>query len=115
MAGPENPEFFPDIKEKTAVFEQCSQVIWMARGLNPFLTPKENRWQIPVKTFFEKDGTYINFQNEEVQIKKKALISREALSLEEIAKVLKGEDIHLKGERPYFKQNQFLDNTRKLW
>lgn len=115
VAGPENPEFFPDIKEKTFVFEPCAQVVWMARGFNPFLTPKENRWQIPVKTFFEKEGAYTNFQNEKAQIKKQALVSREALSLEEIAKVLKGEDIDLKAERPYFKQNQFLDNTGKLW
>lgn len=115
VAGPENPQFFPDIEEKTSVFERCSQVVWMARESNPFLTHQKNRWQIPVKTFFEKDGTYVNFQNEEVKIKRRALFSREALSLEEIAKALKGESINPKTERLYFKQNQFLDNTQKLW
>ena len=115
VAGPENPQFFPDMEEKTALFSQCSQVVWMAAVPNPFLTPRENHWQIPLKTFFEKDGTYINATEQAQRIKKIQAFSSQALSLEEVAGVLNGEEMNLKPDRPYFKTNQFLDNKEKLW
>ena len=115
VAGPENPEFFPDMKEKTAVFEQCEQVIWMAAKANPFLPPKAHFWQIPVKTFFEKEGTYINAVGENQKIQKFQLYSPQALSLNEIAGILSGERVALRPDRPYFKNNQFLEIKEKLW
>lgn len=115
VAGPENPQFFPDMEEKTALFSQCSQVVWMAAVPNPFLTPGENHWQIPLKTFFEKDGTYINATKQAQKIKKIQAFSSQALSLEEVAGVLNGKEMSLKPDRPYFKTNQFLDNKEKLW
>ena len=115
VAGPENPQFFPDMEEKTALFKDCNQVIWMATAANPFLTPKENHWQIPTKTFFEKEGTYISANKQTQRIKKVQLFSSQALSLVEIAKALNGESVNIKPNRPYFKNNQFLDNREKLW
>ena len=115
VAGPENPQFFPDMEKKTSLFSQCSQVIWMAAVPNPFLTSEENHWQIPVKTLFEKEGTYINAKKQAQEVKKIQLFSSQALSLDEIAEVLNGEKVNTKADRPYFKQNQFLDNNKKLW
>lgn len=115
VAGPENSEFFPDIKEKTAVFEQCGQVIWMAARANSFLPPQENFWQIPVKTFFEKEGAYTNANGETQKIQKFQVYSPHALSLKEIAEALSGESVTFKPDRPYFKNNQFLEIKEKLW
>ena len=115
VAGPENAEFFPDIEEKTSVFDKCNQVIWIAPASNPFLSPKENHWQIPVKTSFEKEGTYINATGEIQKIKKIQLLSSQALSLTEIVRVLNGESVDTKTDSPYFKINHFLDSQEKLW
>ena len=87
----------------------------MAPGPNSFLSPKENHWQIPVKTSFEKEGTYINATGETQKIKKNQLLSSQALSLTEIVRVLNGESVDTKTDRPYFKNNQFLDSQEKLW
>ena len=109
VAGPENPQFFPDTAAKTKVLEACCQVIWAAAIGNPLLSFKKGRFQIPVKTFFEKDGTYINFQGERGEIRRRALFAPEALSLTEIAALLQKQDPPLPWERPAFKQNQFLE------
>ena len=114
VAGPENPQFFPDIEAKTKVFELCGQVIWAAPAANPFLSFKKGRFQIPVKTFFEKDGSYLNFQGEREEIRRHAQFALEALSLTEIAAALKSEKPPLPWERPQFKQNQFLEKHGKL-
>lgn len=115
IMGPENPNFFPDLKEKTALFTNSQTVIWMAPGPNVFLPPKSEFWQIPVKSFFEKSGTFQNVKGLEQKISAIEPIIPEALSLEEVVKALKEGAVKKPLYEPYFKQNQFLSHKEKLW
>ena len=115
VAGPENPEFFSDSEEKTAFFTRSKKVVWMAPGPNQFLPPHVGFWQIPVRSFFEKSGTFQNAKGLKQKISKVQSVISEALSLLEVTEVLKGEELQKPLYTPYFKHNQFLSRKEKLW
>ena len=52
VLGPENPDFYPDIKEKTEVFSQCENLVWMGLTENKFLPPKEGFFPNPYEIVF---------------------------------------------------------------
>ena len=52
-----------------------------------------NVWQIPTKTFIEKEGTFINFQGTEQKIKAAITIVEEALSLVEAGQLMRGQEL----------------------
>ena len=115
ILGPENSNFYPDIKEKTEFFSRCEQLVWMGLAANQFLTPKENVFQIPIKSFFEKDGTYTNHKNLQQKLKKIQTLNSQAVSIQDCIRFFKEESVNERQEHPYFKQNQFLDNKEKMW
>ena len=115
IAGPENPEFFSDLEEKTDLFIRSRRVVWMAPGPNVFLPFKAGFWQIPIKSFFEKNGTIQNIQGLRQKIRAIQPIIPEALSLGEVTGILKGEEVKKPLYEPYFKYNQFLSRKEKLW
>ena len=87
----------------------------MGLAENQFLTPKENVFQIPIKSSFEKDGTYTNHKNLQQKVKKIQILNLQAVSIQDCIRVFKEESVNKKREHPYFKQNQFLDNKEKVW
>ena len=115
VLGPENPIFFPDIKEKTEIFSQCEQLIWMSLVENQFLPPKKNYFQIPMKSFFEKEGTYTNHKGIKQKGNRIQALSLQAVSIQDCIQFFKEDIVELKKEHPYFKQNQFLNDERKAW
>ena len=115
VAGPENQNFFSDLEEKTRLFSAGKTVVWMASCPNPFLPPGRGAWQIPVKSFFEKSGTFQNAKGVKQRISAIQPIIPEALSLEEAVQILKGEPVKKQPFRPYFKHNQFLNRKERLW
>ena len=115
VLGPENIKFYPSLKQKSAVFSQCQKLIWMSVAFNSFLTPQKNFWQIPMKSFFEKTGEYTNFKGLKQKVEKTQTLVPQALDVDEFLKILKEEEYALKRTRPYFKNNQFLEKTDKLW
>ena len=115
VLGPENPDFYPDIKEKTEIFSQSEQLVWMSLVENKFLAPKENFFQIPIKSFFEKTGTYTNYQGLKQKVTKTQTFSSQVVSVQDCIQFFKEDSLDLKKEQPYFKQNQFLDNEEKIW
>jgi len=113
VAGPEIQSVYPDMAAKIEMFAKARSLVWMAPGSHPSLeSPSMTVTQIPVKTFFEKVGTYTNFQGREQRTKIGREIIPAALSLTEIAQALvaspsqtKGsQDCHPRGE---LKQNHF--------
>ena len=115
-AGPENPQFFPDLEEKTALFTRSSRLtVWMSARPNDFLSPKKNHRQIPLKSFFEKSGTFQNAKGREQKISAVQSVVPEALSLVEVIQALKGDPMKKQRDIPYFKHNQFLNRKEKLW
>ena len=115
VLGPEHFNFFPDLKEKSKIFSKAEQLVWMSQSENNFLSPKKNCFQIPMKSFFEKKGTYVNYQGIEQRIQKGQNLSSQARSIQDCLHFFKGESVDLKKERAYFKQNQFLDKAQQVW
>ena len=100
VAGPENQKVYPDIEKKLKYFESyCKEVIWWTAHPLP---DSQKIWQISAKTFFEKDGTFINFAGIVQQIKAISSFVPSALSLSESVTVLKGEELQ-KTEPPFLK------------
>ena len=115
VLGPENLVFYPDLKLQTQVFSQAKALLWLGLVKNDFLESKNNFFQIPLKSSFEKTGTYTNHKGLEQKIEKIKSFNPEAVSLQEMIQLLKSKDFELKKDRPYFKQNQFLNQPRKVW
>lgn len=115
VLGPENLEFFTDIQEKTKVFSKCDQLVWMSLTQNQFLPFKKNFFQIPMKSFFEKDGSYTNYKLVTQKVQKGQRLSSQAVSVEDCVQFFKEAKMLSATESPYFKQNQFLNNKHKVW
>lgn len=47
-------------------------------------------WAVPIKTYFEKDGTYVNAQGKSQFVKKAGIIVSEALTVSQAAEMLQG-------------------------
>lgn len=93
VAGPEIQAVFPDLDEKIGMFSQAENIIWLSSGKTESLEGvSANVWQIPMKTFIEKNGTFINYQGKKQNIKASVTIVKEALSLEEAAQLLRGQE-----------------------
>ena len=116
VAGPENQKAYPDITQKVKYFEQYAQNIiwWTAHPLS--VSDLKRTWQIPTKTFFEKEGTFVNFAGLAQKIKPVHVLAPSALSLSESVSLLKGEG--LKPKTPSFlnpmKTNYFPERKQVL-
>ena len=115
VLGPENLIFYPDLKEKSKLFSQAESLIWLGLVKNEFLACKKNFFQIPLKPSFEKAGVFTNYKGFEQKIKKIHSFSSQSVSVQEIIQFLKSDNFNLETDRPYLKQNQFLNNKRQIW
>ena len=116
ILGPENQNFYPDLRERTAVFSQWKILIWMAVGENPFLPPKRGFWQIPLKSSFEKNGSFISAKGLTQKIKAVQTLAPQALYLQNCLQFFKEGSLEpQKQSHPYFKTNQFLEQKEDLW
>lgn len=94
VAGPEIPAVFPDLDEKVGLFSQVENLIWLSPAKTESLNGiSANIWQIPVKTFVEKDGTFLNFEGKQQKIKAAVTIVEEALTLTEAGQLLRGQEL----------------------
>ena len=93
VAGPENQWTFGDIHERASAFAKASLVVWLsACQVEEIEQVKGHFYLIPLKTFAEKSGTFVNFQGKEQSFEKVDLFIQEAFSLVEITRILKGEE-----------------------
>ena len=115
VLGPENTHFYPDLKEKSSIFSQCKNLVWMSTQFNSSLKAKNNFYQIPMKSTFEKAGEYTNFKGLKQKVKKIQTLVPQAVSVQEFAQIFQGKKQDLEVTRSYFKHNQFLDKKEKLW
>lgn len=65
-----------------------------------------NVWQIPMKSYLEKDGTFVNFKGLAQKIKKVTTIVNEALSLTDAAQLLTGQNLIFRAEPSTFVEVQ---------
>jgi NADH-quinone oxidoreductase subunit G len=112
VAGPENQVVFPEYNDKLNELSKAQNLIWMQSGKNEALSAlKGNVWIIPMKTFVEKDGTFINFSGLEQKIKKVTTVVSEALTLTEAALLLAGKNLAMPTTQPFLPNNQRPDQV----
>jgi NADH-quinone oxidoreductase subunit G len=93
VAGPENQEVYPDMKERIAELAKAANLIWLTAGKSPTLDNLANICQIPLKVYVEKNGTFVNYKGREQKIKKGFVIVGQALTLEEVAQLFSGQEV----------------------
>jgi NADH-quinone oxidoreductase subunit G len=87
VAAPESQAAYPDLNTKLATFKKAGDVIWLTACKNEAFNGF--KWQLPVKGFVEKAGTYTNFKGLEQKVRAGFTIIPHAISLTEFAGGLK--------------------------
>ena len=106
VAGPENPAVFPDLTSCLEEFSKAETMIWLSAakitGVSSALSETYSlwphsplTWQIPIKTYTEKNGTFINFEGRKQKIKAITPLVAGALSLSEVSQLLAGKTLDL--------------------
>jgi NADH-quinone oxidoreductase subunit G len=101
VAGPENQIWFPELKAKIQELSHAENLVWMQTGKNQDLesmTGPKNVWLIPMKSFVEKDGTFINVQGLERKFKKATTVVSEALTLAEASQLMFGKQMIVRAD-----------------
>lgn len=99
VAGPENLQFFPDLGAKVSEIAKAQNVIWLQSPKSTDLESlRSNVWIIPMKSFVEKEGTFINHAGIEQKFQKVTTVVSESLSLSEASDLLAGKQIMIKPE-----------------
>ena len=86
VLGPENQAVYPDLENKVNLFKKANHVIYMTPTKS--ILYEDFDWQIPLKSFVEKSGTFINFNGIEQKIDVGTIIVKNALSGKDVASIL---------------------------
>ena len=109
VAGPENQSVFPDLSAKIKLLAKAKNLVWLTSGKNQDLESLAgNVYLIPVKSFVEKEGTFINHAGLEQKFKKVTTVVSEALTLTEAAILFSGKNLQL----PVVSET-FVESTRR--
>jgi NADH-quinone oxidoreductase subunit G len=94
VAGPENLAVYEDMSEKIQLLGGVQNLIWTTACKSEFFEKLDNNvWLVPMKSYLEKDGSFINQQGLEQKFKKATTIVSEALTLSEASYLLSGKNI----------------------
>ena len=97
VAGPENQVWFPEMKKVIDLVSQARNLVWMQTGKSTDLEALTgNVWLIPMKSFVEKDGTFVNFKGLAQTFKRVTTVVSEALTLTEAGALLVGQNLMVK-------------------
>jgi len=97
VAGPEDQVWFPEMKEVIELVSKAKNLVWMQTGKNAQLEALTgNVWLIPMKSFVEKEGTFINFKGLAQKFNKVTTVVSEALTLAEAGALLTGQNLMVK-------------------
>ncbi len=119
VAGPENQAVYSDISERVKEVSKAQNIIWLQAGKSEALDSLTgNVYQIPLKTFVEKDGTFINHAGLEQKFKKATVVVSEALTLTEAALLMSGKNLTIPAAKIEFVENnrpsyRVMQETRK--
>lgn len=111
VAGPENQAVYLDMNEKLQALGAAQNVIWATScKLEKTEAFTGNAWLLPMKSYLEKDGTFINYQGLEQKFKKATTIVSEALTLSEASYLLMGQNIPVAKVAPV---DTFIETNRR--
>ena len=95
VAGPENQSVFPDMQEKVTLLAHAESLVWLTAGSSPMLDQLGGEtWQIPLKTYIEKAGSFTNHAGKVQNFKLGTTIVPQALTLSEAAELFSGRDLN---------------------
>jgi NADH-quinone oxidoreductase subunit G len=114
VVGPENISGYADLDQKISLFSEAQHLIYMSSIKVPALEnckTLKTATVIPLKSYIEKNGTFINFKGLAQKFKKATTIVSEALTGVEAAQLLAGQNlkIEITGEKDLFTA---VSNTR---
>ncbi len=91
VAAPENQVVYKDLEQKITLFGKAKKLVWLSSAQTAGLANLKNEvLQIPMKSFFEKSGTFINHAGLEQKIRKAIDVVPKALSLAAFAEIIVG-------------------------
>jgi NADH-quinone oxidoreductase subunit G len=94
VAGPENLAMFEDVDEKVSLFGKVANLAWLGAPKIEALHGVQNtRWLVPIRTFIEKSGTYVNFEGKAQTVKAGPTFVKSAVSLSTVAAGLQGQGV----------------------
>lgn len=100
VAGPENQAVFPDMKAKIAELSQAAKLVWLTAGKNADLEALAGDVTlIPLKTYIEKSGTFVNHAGIRQVVKAGLTVVPNALSLTQVAEFFAGKDVRAEAGR----------------
>lgn len=88
VAGPERQNSYPDLENVFGRLNKADTLVWMTSVKND-LFEKAN-YVIPMKSFTEKNGTFVNNSGLEQKIKKGVTVVSEALTLSDATQLFSG-------------------------
>jgi NADH-quinone oxidoreductase subunit G len=101
VAGPENQAVYPDFKTKVQLLSKAKKLVWMTAGKSAELEALPGDVTLlPLKTYIEKDGTFVNFAGLRQVVKKGVAVVANALSLTEAALIFAGENLDTQAAAP---------------
>ncbi len=116
VAGPENQSVFPDQLEKLEMFKEVENLIWLTAGPVEGLEHRAKpTWQIPLKTYIEKAGSFVNHQGLKQSFQVGTIVVSSALTLAEAVTLLAGQELELSAQDQILQQNRkknFFTETR---
>ncbi len=110
VAGPENQWTFDDIPSVAQSLSSNKQVVWMSATHVEAAEQASGTFHfLPMKTFAEKSGTFVNYAGLEQKIEVVDLFVEQAMSLTEVTTVLKGDFVQLDHVDPIERvHNEFI-------
>lgn len=99
VVGPENLQFYPDFQERVREISAAQSIIWLQSPKHVALDELgPNAYIIPMKSYVEKEGTFINHSGQARKFSKVTNVVSEALTLSEAMDILVGKQVILKPE-----------------
>lgn len=114
VVAPENAAVYADIDAKIALFAQAENLAILTSVKIPAIEQhaSKNVVLVPLKSYIEKDGTFVNYQGVARKFKKATIVVSEALTGVEAAQLLSGQSLKIDhvNDKGLFTA---LNNTRK--
>ena len=120
VAGPENQKGYTELVGAVDLFAKAERTIWLQSSKIQALekTPNET-WIIPMKSYVEKDGSFVNHSGLKQNFKRVTTVISDSLTLTEAARLIAGQQIMPKavglplveGQRPA--ERVLLENRKK--
>ncbi len=92
VAAPEFPSFYPDFSEKLYELSRAKVLTCLtSRPIKDRELLPGQRWLIPLKSFLEKEGTFINYRGVQQKLGTPLELVPDAMTLSDFARILSGD------------------------